>query len=171
MTRTRKWKPVVPDMGGIADGEVLAFWKDLDPAQQEFLLRMSADVVVCHGTLRHKFAGITPGREVPDSVRITRHEGVYQVFEYCEQGCGRFIYYNAGRNGRPDRSTKRYGGWESGVEIATGLGISAWQYRLWMEYLSTEAVVGGYELQEKQRRKAEAAAAKQLPTAKFQEAG
>lgn len=168
MARKQKWQPPDPETTDIDDPEIIAFWKELDGPQREFLLRMSADVTVCHGTLRHKFAGITPGREVPDSVRISVNEGVYQVIEYCEQDCGRFIYYPAGRNGRPDRASKRYGGWETGVQLAAGLGIKAWQYRLWMEYCCTQTVVQGYQAQEKQRRKAEAELAKQV---KFQEAG
>ena len=162
MTRQRKWQSAAPEAIDLDTDPVLRqFWKDLDEDQQAFLLSMDAEVTVCHGTLRHKFAGITPGKPVSDSVVISRREGVYQVIEYCEEGCGRFIYYSAGHNGRPDRSTKRYGGWAPGKEIAAGLGISAWQFRFWMEHCQASDVVAAFKLQEKQRRKTEAAAARQ----------
>ena len=115
MTRKPKWASTPPEAIDLdTDPELRQFWKELDQAQRDFLLAMDAEVTVCHGTLRHKFPGITPGKPVADTVVISRHEGVYQVIEYCEEGCGRFIYYSAGINGRPDRSTKRYGGWAPG---------------------------------------------------------
>jgi hypothetical protein len=89
------------------------------------------------------------------------------IIEYCTEGCGRFIYYSAGHHGRPDRSTKRYGGWAPGVQLAAGLGISAWQYRKWMEFCQRADVVAAFKLQEKQRRKAEAEK-QPAPAATFQ---
>lgn len=163
MAKKPKWQAAEPTQDDLDnDPEFAAFWKDLDESQREFLLRMSGPVTACHGTLRHKFPGIIPGKELSDHVVISLDGNGYLILEYCEEDCGRFIYYNAGRNGRPDRSNKRYGGWAVGEELAAGLGIKAWQYRMWMEHCSSQGVLDGYALQEKQRKDAEREAARKV---------
>lgn len=89
----------------------------LSTAARKFYAGMDPAVAVCRGKRRHLFPGLVPGKP-SRNVKVERIAGVYQVTESCQRGCGRTIEYLAGRNGRPDYSTARYGGWLIGVQLA-----------------------------------------------------
>lgn len=127
-------------------------WMDgLDQDQINFYLSLEPAVAVCRGKRRHKFPGLVPGKDVPDTVDIRRVNGIYQVTEFCERECGRSITYTAGREGIPDYSTAKYGGWKDGKELATGLGLTAGDDALHMRYIQKQAVLDGFALRERQR--------------------
>jgi hypothetical protein len=144
---------------------------DLDQNQIGFYLGLDPAVAVCRGKRRHKFPGLVPGRPLPRTIDITRPGGIYQVTEHCERGCGRFITYSAGRDGRPDYSTARYGGWRSGEggQLATGLGLTAGDDSAYMAYIQAEAVTEGFRLAEKRRLAAKRQQPAVPPAAQFRE--
>lgn len=148
------------------DPELLVrlLFRDLDEEQKEFYRRMKAAVAVCRGKRRHDFAGLVPGQPVPDSVEIRRVQGVYEVTEHCRRKCGRWITYLAGRDGVPDYTSVRYGGWQSGVELATGLGLNVSHDRDYMRFIQAEVVEQGFALQEKRRAAAAAEQARRERT-------
>ena len=89
----------------------------LTTAARKFYAGMDPAVAVCRGKRRHLFPGLVPGK--PSTyLTIARIEGVYWVTERCTRDCGRTLEYLAGRDGRPDYSTARYGGWQVGVQLA-----------------------------------------------------
>jgi len=86
-------------------------------AVRKFYAEMDPEVAVCRGKRRHLFPGLVPGKP-SEYVRVARVEGIYWVTETCQRDCGRTLEYLAGKNGRPDYSTARYGGWTVGVQLA-----------------------------------------------------
>jgi hypothetical protein len=139
------------------DAEFKRFWRDLDEDQREFYRGLDPAVAICRGFRRHNFPRLIPGKPIPRQITITRPGGIYQMTVACAEACGRTITYTADRFGRPDYSTARYGGWEAGRQLATGLGLAAVDDREWASYIQAEAVTEGFKLQEAQRARAEAA--------------
>ena len=120
----------------------------------EFYGQQDPAVKVCRGKRRHKFACLVPGKP-NDHVQVHRIEGVYWVTELCERDCGRTLEYSAGRNGRPDYSTARYGGWQIGVQLAPK-GLGATRDSDFEEMLDVQetAVVEAWKLQAKRDKQA-----------------
>jgi hypothetical protein len=89
----------------------------LSAEARKFYAQLDGAVAVCRGKRRHNFPGLVPGK-TSRYVDVQRISGVYEVTETCQNDCGRTITYTAGRDGRPDYSTARYGGWKIGVQLA-----------------------------------------------------
>jgi hypothetical protein len=111
--------------------------RGLDPDQVEFYQRLSPAAAACRGGRRHQFQlrDLLTRDRLPRGIDLAPQAGgVYQVTDHCARKCGRWIRYTTNAAGAIDWDSAHYGGAED-TYLATGLGLSAADDRLFMQWL------------------------------------
>jgi hypothetical protein len=156
-----------------------AWMHGLTPEQIDFYLSLEPEQAACRGRRRHDFrlADLLPGRDLPRTVDLDRVGGVYELTDHCARKCGRFIRVLTNRAGMIDWSTARYGGGGPNY-LATGLGLTAGNDRLFFDHMQASLIVEAYKRRAAQAQRAaaqqaaqEGAAVADPPAARFRPAG
>jgi hypothetical protein len=113
----------------------------LDEEQIAFYQQLSRAQAACRAKRRHNFHfdDLDDEAVLEDVEIVLLPAGVCQLRDYCQRGCGRYIEYLTGRSGAIDWDTARYGGVVAGY-MATGLGLTASDDRLFWRYLQQERI-------------------------------